>query len=97
MDAFASDREYRTDTHRKYISPLRLSNDWDLDLQTTASVPPYLVTHFKEFFQLGLRVTGIAHRKGVRILAGTDSYNSQQVFAGTLRQATAVDVSSSAA
>ena len=81
MDAFASDPEYRADTRRKYISPLRLRNDWDLDLQATASVPPYLVTHFKEFFQLGLRVTGIAHRKGVRILAGTDSYDTH-VFPG---------------
>lgn len=81
MDAFASDPEYRADPRRKYISPQRLAGGWDPDLNATAGVPPQLVKHFKEFFELGLRVTGIAHQKGVRILAGTDSYDTH-VFPG---------------
>ena len=80
MDAFADDPKYRSDPRRKYIGPDRLDS-WDRDLNNTARVPQQIKTHFKEFFRLGLRVTGLAHQHGVPILVGTDCYDTH-VFPG---------------
>ena len=80
MDASADVPEYRSDPRRKYIAPDRLS-EWDRDLNRTAQVPPSIRTHFKAFFKLGLRVTGLAHQHGVPILVGTDCYDTH-VFPG---------------
>lgn len=76
MDAFAPDPEYRADPRRKYVPPWRLAG-WDRDLEATASGPPELLQFYREFFDLGLRVTGLAHRTGVKILAGTDTLDTQ--------------------
>ena len=80
MDAFAYDPEYRSDWRRDYVSPDRLSG-WDRDLSNTARASQETKTHYKEFFQLGLRVTGLAHQRGVPILVGTDCYDTH-VFPG---------------
>ena len=80
MDAFADDPEYRSDWRRDFISPNRLSS-WDRDLNNTARASEETKEHYKEFFQLGLRVTGLAHERGVPILVGTDCYDTH-VFPG---------------
>ena len=80
MDAFASDPEYRSDWRRDFISPDRLSS-WDRDLDSTARVSQDTKEHYKAFFRLSLRVTGLAHKRGVPILVGTDCYDTH-VFPG---------------
>jgi hypothetical protein len=72
MDALADDPEYRSDPCRKYIPGVALAN-WDADLDNLASEPPPAREYYREFFELGLEVTGIAHRSGVRVLVGTDA------------------------
>ena len=80
MDAFAGDPEYRSDVRRKYIGPEVLAA-WDRDLNDMARVSESTKKHFKEFFTLGLKVTGMAHQHGVGILVGTDCYDTH-VFPG---------------
>ena len=80
MDAFAGDSAYRDDPRRKYVSPSRLRG-WDRDLSATAEGPPELITFYRGFFDLGLRITGMAHEAGVKILVGTDVFDTM-VFPG---------------
>ena len=80
MDAFADVPEYRSDVRRKYIGPERLAS-WDHELNNTARASEPIKTHYKEFFTLGLKVTGMAHQHGVGILVGTDCYDTH-VFPG---------------
>lgn len=80
MDASADDPEYRSDPRRKYIGLERLAA-WDRDLDNTAHAPQPIKTHYKEFFRLSLRVTGLAHQAGVPIIVGTDCYDTH-VFPG---------------
>ena len=80
MDAFAGDPDYRNDPRRKYVPPSRLRG-WDRDLDNTAKAPQELLTFYREFFDLGLRVTGMAHKAGVKIMVGTDVFDTQ-VFPG---------------
>ncbi len=80
MDAKASDPVYRADRRRKYVPPAR-QRGWDRDLSNTANGPAVLLQFYRQFFELGLRVTGLAHRAGVKILAGTDAFDTM-VFPG---------------
>lgn len=80
MDAFADDLEFRSDPRRKYIGLERLAA-WDRDLNRMARSPQPIKKHYKDFFRLGLRVTGMAHQRGVPILVGTDCYDTH-VFPG---------------
>ncbi len=81
MDAFAGDPDYRNDPRRKYVPPSRLRG-WDRDLNATADGPPELLTFYREFFDLGLKITGMAHQAGVKIMVGTDVFDTQ-VFPGS--------------
>lgn len=80
MDAFSSDPEYRNDPRRKYVPPSRLRG-WDRDLNNTANSPEDFLEFYREFFDLGLKVTGMAHKAGVKIMVGTDVFDTQ-VFPG---------------
>ena len=80
MDAFADAPEFRADWRRAFISPDRLSS-WDRDLDSTARASKTTKEHYKAFFSLSLRVTGLAHKRGVPILVGTDCYDTH-VFPG---------------
>lgn len=75
MDAFAADPEYRADPRRRYIPELRL-RAWNRDLEATAAGPPELLAFYRGLYELGLRVTGIAHEEGVTILTGTDTMDT---------------------
>ena len=80
MDAFAGDSDYRTDPRRKYVPP-GLLQSWNRDLDNTAAGPPELLTFYREFFDFGLKITGMAHEAGVKIMVGTDVFDTQ-VFPG---------------
>ena len=80
MDARAGDAAYREDARRRYLTvPLR--QRWDRDLDNTAEVAPRLGPLYREFYELGIRLTGMAHRAGVRVMAGTDA-NDTMIFPG---------------
>jgi hypothetical protein len=71
MEARAADATYRADPNRRYIAPARARN-WEADLTATAALPQEERRQLDRFFRHGLHITGLAHRAGVPIMAGTD-------------------------
>jgi imidazolonepropionase-like amidohydrolase len=71
MEARASDPAYRSDPSRQYIAAERNAR-WEADLQDTAKLPADEQAALERFYKHGLTVTGLAHRAGVPIMAGTD-------------------------
>ncbi|HZG46967.1 MAG TPA: amidohydrolase family protein [Allosphingosinicella sp.] len=71
MEARAADPAYRADPNRRYIAPAR-ARSWEADLTATAALPQEERRELDRFFRHGLRITGLAHRAGVPIMAGTD-------------------------
>jgi hypothetical protein len=71
MEARAGDAAYRQDPSRKYMMPARDKN-WEADLDATAKLPDEEKQQLASFFEHGLSITGLAHKAGVRIMAGTD-------------------------
>lgn len=80
MDARAGHAEYRNDPRRRYVPAWRLAS-WDRDLQGTADGPELLVKFYRDFFPLAVRITGMAHEAGVKIMVGTDAFDTM-VFPG---------------
>jgi cytosine/adenosine deaminase-related metal-dependent hydrolase len=78
MEALADDPTYRADPHRKYILAARRKN-WEADLDQTASLPAVERAALDRFFEHGLTVTGLAHRAGMPIMAGTDTSDTMIV------------------
>jgi imidazolonepropionase-like amidohydrolase len=78
MEARAGDLAYRNDGNRKYILPGPNKN-WEADLAETAAKPGEEIAALNGFFRHGLRVTGLAHRAGVAIMAGTDASDTMIV------------------
>ena len=78
MEARASDPVYRNDPARKYILPER-NRKWEADLQESAAVPAAERDALGRFFEHGLRITGLAHRAGVSLMAGTDASDTMIV------------------
>jgi imidazolonepropionase-like amidohydrolase len=78
MEARADDEVYRQDRSRKYIMPMR-DKSWEKDLTETAALPSEEKRHLKSFFLHGLKITGLAHRAGVRIMTGTDANDTMIV------------------
>lgn len=76
MDARAGEMEFRNDPRRRWIPEPRL-RAWDRDLDATAGGGDQMNAFYQGLFGLGLRVTGILHEEGVRVLAGTDSPDTQ--------------------
>jgi hypothetical protein len=78
MEALADDPRYRADPARKYI--LRKRNaDWESDLKQTAALPGEERRALRAFFEHGLKITGLAHRAGIPIMAGSDSNDTMIV------------------
>ena len=76
LDAYASDKRYTGDSRLKYIpGPLRT-----LWLEDAANMAERAgdggAESYKSFYEFGIRQTGIAHRAGVIVLAGTDAPDS---------------------
>ena len=80
MDYRASDSTYRADDRMKYMLP-RIRLGWLGDLNRTAEATPELVALYGEFYELGIRLTALAHAAGVKVLAGTDA-NDTMIFPG---------------
>lgn len=79
MDAYAANTDYRGDPRLTYVpGPLKLlwSNDADGMAQRGEGTDSYL-----KVYEFGLKQTGLAHKAGVTVLAGTDAPDSY-TFAG---------------
>ena len=80
MDFRASDAAYRADERLRYIlNPIR--SGWDADLDRTAQASDELVDLFGQFYELGIRLSRMAHAAGVKLMAGTDS-NDTMIIPG---------------
>ena len=83
MDAFADDAAYRDDPRLRYIHPLqRMVWSEDADGMVASDPSPEGRKAFMDFYVKGLELTGVAHRAGVPVLAGTDA-NDTYVFPGS--------------
>jgi hypothetical protein len=78
MEARAEESDYRSADSRKYVMPDR-NKRWDADLDETAALPKEERDALAAFFRHGLTVTGLAHRAGIPIMAGTDANDTMIV------------------
>lgn len=81
MDYRAADPAYRNDPRMVYI-PAQLQQMWLRDLEKYTKNSADQAATYGEFYRLGLRLTGQAHKAGVRIMAGTDA-NDTMIFPGS--------------
>lgn len=79
MEARAHDASYRNDPRLKYIKASQRAR-WMKDSDNYARLRARR-QEMVDFYHHGLKLTGMAHRSGVRILAGTDA-NDTYVFPG---------------
>ncbi|MFC4314730.1 amidohydrolase family protein [Steroidobacter flavus] len=79
-DARASEAAYRNDPRLKYVIP-KWRDYWESNLNSSASKPAEVRELYRRFHELGLQVTGMAHAAGVKILAGTDAFDTM-IFPG---------------
>ena len=78
MEARAADQGYRADPARRFV-PREQNKRWDADLTETAAKPEAERTALQRFFEHGLRITALAHRAGIPIMAGTDANDTMIV------------------
>lgn len=76
LDAYATVESYRTDSRLRYIpGPLRAL--WLEDANNMAArAGEDGSDSYRRFYEFGIRQTGVAHRAGVTVLAGTDAPDS---------------------
>jgi len=70
-EAFSNDNEFLSDDKLKYI-PFMVQNLWASDAK---GMKAHLADTLNQYYLRGLELTGQAHRQGVKILAGTDTYD----------------------
>ena len=70
-EAYSHYNEFLLDEKLKYI-PFLLKNIWEGDAQGMKRHEP---DSLNQYYERGLELTGLAHKKGVKILAGTDTYD----------------------
>ncbi len=82
LDAYAIDPTFRQDARLRYIpAPLRML--WLQDANSMASrAGDGGQQSYRAFYEFGIEQTGVAHRAGVTVLAGTDAPDSF-AFPGT--------------
>jgi hypothetical protein len=78
MEALADDPAYRADATRRYV-PAERDGRWEADLNETAALPAGEREALRRFFRHSLTITGLAHRAGVPIMAGTDANDTMIV------------------
>jgi imidazolonepropionase-like amidohydrolase len=78
MEARARDLQYRADPARRYVPSKRDAN-WENDLAETAALPDRETTALRDFFEHGLRITGLAYSAGIRVMVGTDTNDTMIV------------------
>lgn len=77
LDAYALNPAYRGDARLKYIpAPLRTLWLQDADNMAKRAGEGGGAESYKAIFEFGLKQTGLAHRAGVTVLAGTDAPDS---------------------
>lgn len=77
LDAFALNPSYRNDERLKYVpAPLRTMWLQDADGMARKAGEGGGAESYKAIFEFGLKQTGLAHRAGVTVLAGTDAPDS---------------------
>ena len=79
MDAYAFDPEYRNDPRLKYVRATT-KGSWMRDADNYARNRRERQSII-DFYHHGLKLTGLAHKAGVKILVGTDA-NDTYVFPG---------------
>lgn len=79
-DARADEPEYRDDSRLRYVPASRLSG-WRRDLTITAQAPAEIREFYDAVFRDAFPVTEMAHGAGVKILVGTDAFDTM-VFPG---------------
>jgi len=82
-EAYLDDPDYLIDERLDYV-PWIQEKMWNIDRSMMLDIDNTRQGRkaFKEFYLMGLDVTGLAHQKGVRILTGTDALDSY-VFYGS--------------
>ena len=82
LDAYSLDEDYKNDLRLIYVpAPLRAL--WREDANNMAErAGNEGASSYKAFYEFGIQQTGVAHRAGVTILAGTDAPDSY-AFPGT--------------
>ncbi len=76
LDAYAADETFRSDPRLRYI-PAPLRQLWLSDANGMAArTSEEGLSSYREFYEFGIKQTGVAHRAGVTILAGTDAPDS---------------------
>jgi len=76
LDAYATDQAFRTDARLRYI-PDPLRRLWLSDADGMARrAGEGGQQSYMDFYRFGIRQTGIAHRAGVKVLAGSDAPDS---------------------
>lgn len=78
FDARASEAAYRNDPRLDYVLT-ELKWGWQNDLDDTADASPELISAYKAFFSHGLKITGLAHAAGVKVMAGTDANDTMSI------------------
>ena len=78
MEARAADLDYRADPARRFV-PREQNKRWEADLTQTAAKPEPERAALRRFFEQGLRITALAHRNGIPIMAGTDANDTMIV------------------
>ena len=73
FEALAHDEDFRADHRLKYIPPM-VNIVWQDDADSEAAWEGDAgKAHLMRVYQRGLELTGMAHEKGVKVLAGSDS------------------------
>ncbi len=80
FDLLASDPDYRSDPRLRFIGAFQLE-DWQRDIDRTASASDEIKDLYSGFYQTGLRVTKIAFDQGVQVMLGTDA-NDTMIIPG---------------
>ena len=76
LDAFSLDESFRNDSRLRYIpGPLRMLWLSDADGMAARAGEEGLES-YRDFYEFGIAQTGIAHRAGVTVLAGSDAPDS---------------------
>ena len=78
MDVRASEPGYRNNPDIDYIPPMQMA-DWKNDLERTAEASPEMIELYRQYYELGLKVTKLAFDLGVPVMIGTDANDTMIV------------------
>ena len=82
FDVLAKTHEYLADPRIQYVDPWVYSEHWAPDIANYKDRDEQMFELYRRFHAHGLKLTGLAHDAGVRIVAGTDA-NDTHIFAGS--------------